>query len=41
MYTKMMAKEILGKFVNGRMMAKEARYINDVANRSLPHYNKL
>jgi hypothetical protein len=35
-YTKMTLEEILGKFVSGRMMAKEARYINDVANESLP-----
>jgi hypothetical protein len=39
-YTKMSPEEILGKFVSGQMMAKEARYIDDIANRSLPqHYD--
>jgi hypothetical protein len=38
MYTKMAAEEILGKFVSGRMMVKEARYVNDIANRHLPLY---
>jgi hypothetical protein len=33
-------EEILGKFVSGRMMDKEARYINAVSNGSLPHYNE-
>jgi hypothetical protein len=37
-YTKMSLEEILGKFVNGRMMIKEARYVDDIANGSLPHY---
>jgi hypothetical protein len=37
-YTKMMPKEILGKFVSGRMMVKEARYVDDVAKGLLPHY---
>jgi hypothetical protein len=36
----MMPKEILGKFVSGRMMAKEARYIDDVANIPLPQHYK-
>jgi hypothetical protein len=36
----MMPKEILGKFVSGRMMANQARYIDGVANGSLPHYNE-
>jgi hypothetical protein len=31
-YTKMMPEEILGKFVSGRMMIKEARYVDDVLN---------
>jgi hypothetical protein len=35
----MTPEEILGKFVNRRMMAKDARYINDIANGSLPNYN--
>jgi hypothetical protein len=39
-YTKTKPKEILGKFVSGRMMAKEAWYIDDVANGSLPPYNE-
>jgi hypothetical protein len=37
-YTKMSPKEILGKFVSGRMMVKEARYVNDIANGPLPQY---
>jgi hypothetical protein len=37
-YTKMTPKEILEKFVSGRMMVKEARYIDDIANGSLPLY---
>jgi hypothetical protein len=37
-YTKMSPKEILRKFVSGRMMAKEARYVDDIANGPLPHY---
>jgi hypothetical protein len=39
-YMKMTPEEILGKFVSVRMMTKEARYIDDVTNRSLPHYNE-
>jgi hypothetical protein len=31
-YTKMTPKEILGKFVSGRMMIKEARYVDDALN---------
>jgi hypothetical protein len=38
-YTKMPPEKILGKFVSQRMMAKEARYIDDIANEPLPqHY---
>jgi hypothetical protein len=37
-HTKMSPKEILGKFVSGHMMVKEARYANDIANEPLPHY---
>jgi hypothetical protein len=37
-YTKMMPEEILGKFVSGRMMVKEARYVDDAANGLLPLY---
>jgi hypothetical protein len=37
-YTKMTSEEILGKFVSGRMMVKEARYVDDVANGPLPLY---
>jgi hypothetical protein len=40
-YTKMKPEEILSKFVSGWMMSMEARYIDDVANGSLPHYNEL
>jgi hypothetical protein len=39
-YTKMTSKEILWKFVSERMMAKEARYIDDIVNRPLPHYTE-
>jgi hypothetical protein len=41
MYTKMLPEEILGKFVSGRMMAKEARYIDNIANGSLPQHYEL
>jgi hypothetical protein len=37
-YTKMSPKEILGKFVNGCLMVKETRYIDDIANGPLPLY---
>jgi hypothetical protein len=37
-YTKMTAEEILGKFVSGRMMVKEARYVDDALNGPLPVY---
>jgi hypothetical protein len=37
-YTKISPEEILGKFVSGRMMVKEARYIDNIANGPLPHY---
>jgi hypothetical protein len=37
-YTKMMPEEILGKFVSGRMMVTEARYVDDALNRPLPLY---
>jgi vacuolar-type H+-ATPase subunit H len=37
-YTKMMPEEILGKFVSGRMMVKEARYMDDALNGPLPVY---
>jgi hypothetical protein len=39
-YTNMTLEEILGKFVSGRMMAKEARYIDDVAKGHLSHYTE-
>jgi hypothetical protein len=35
-YTKMTPEEILGKFISGRMMVKEARYIDDITNGPLP-----
>jgi hypothetical protein len=35
-YTKMTPEEILGKFVSGRMMLKEARYVDDALNGTLP-----
>jgi hypothetical protein len=31
-YTKMTPEEILRKFVSGRMMVKEAKYVDDIAN---------
>jgi hypothetical protein len=34
-YTKMTPEEILGKFVSGRMMVKETRYVDDALNRPL------
>jgi hypothetical protein len=37
-YTKMTPKEILGKFVSGRMMVKEAKYVDDITNGLLPLY---
>jgi hypothetical protein len=37
-YTKMMLEEILGKFVSGCMMVKEARYVDNIANGPLPIY---
>jgi hypothetical protein len=40
-YKRMMPEEILEKFLSGHMMAKEARYIDDIANGHLPHYTKL
>jgi hypothetical protein len=38
MYTKMTPEENLGKFVSGRMMVKEARYVDDALNGPLPPY---
>jgi hypothetical protein len=35
-YTKMTPNEILGKFVSGCMMMKEARYVDDALNGPLP-----
>jgi hypothetical protein len=41
-YTKMTPEEILGKFVSRRMIVKEARYVDDVANGPLPlHESQL
>jgi hypothetical protein len=37
-YTKMTPEEILGKFVSGRMMVKDARYADDALNGPLPVY---
>ena len=37
-HTKMTPKDILEKFVRGRMMVKEARYVDDIANGPLPIY---
>jgi hypothetical protein len=37
-YTKMTPEEILGKFVSGHMMVKEARYVDDALNGPMPIY---
>jgi hypothetical protein len=37
-YTKMMPEEILGKFVSGCTMVKEARYVDDALNGPMPIY---
>jgi hypothetical protein len=37
-YTKMTPEEILRKFVSGRMMVKEAQYVDDALNGPLPVY---
>jgi hypothetical protein len=37
-YTVMTPEEILEKFLSGRMMVKEARYVDDIANGPLPLY---
>jgi hypothetical protein len=37
-YTQMTPEEILRKFVSGRMMVKEARYVDDALNDKLPVY---
>jgi hypothetical protein len=37
-YTKMTPEEILGKFVSGRMMVKEAQYVDDALNGPMPVY---
>jgi hypothetical protein len=37
-YTKMTPEEILRKFMGGRMMVKEARYVDDALNGPLPVY---
>jgi hypothetical protein len=37
-YTKTTPEKILGKFISGRMMVKEARYVDDIANGLLPLY---
>jgi hypothetical protein len=37
-YTKMTPEEILGKFVSGWMMVKEARYVDDALNGPMPIY---
>jgi hypothetical protein len=34
----MSLEEILGKFVSGRMMVREARYVDDITNEPLPLY---
>ena len=35
-YTKMSPEEVLGTIVNHQMMVKDVKYINDIANGSLP-----
>jgi hypothetical protein len=34
----MLSEDIFGKFVSELMMVKDARYVNDIANRPLPLY---
>ena len=36
----MTPEEILGKFVSGRMMVKEARYVDDALNGPHPIYER-
>jgi hypothetical protein len=38
-YTKMTPEEIIGKFLSGHMMVKEARYVDDALNGPLPIYD--
>jgi hypothetical protein len=40
-YIKMPPEEILGKFVRGQMMAKEARYVDNIAIEPLPQQYEL
>jgi hypothetical protein len=40
-YTKMSPEEILGKFVSGHMMVKEARYVDDIADGPLHNRGEL
>jgi hypothetical protein len=35
-YTNMSLEKVLGKFVSHQMMVKKAKYIDDIANGSLP-----
>jgi hypothetical protein len=37
-YTKMSPEEILRKFVSGRMMVKETRYVDEITNEPVPLY---
>jgi hypothetical protein len=37
-YTKMSHEEILGEFISGRIMIKEARYVDGITNGPLPLY---
>src|SRR5688572_21408730 len=40
-YTKMTPEEVLGKFVSGRMMIKEARYVDDALNGPINEHQPL
>src|SRR5687767_7470874 len=40
-YTKMSPEEVLGKFVSGRMMIKEARYVDDALNGPINEHQPL
>jgi hypothetical protein len=40
-YTKMTPEEIVGKFVSGRMMVKEARYVDDALNTLPLHESQI
>jgi hypothetical protein len=34
-HTKMVSEEVLGKFISHQMMVKDAKYVDDLANRNI------